>query len=74
LRRYGNPKIYKIFEIDYKQTPKSFFYFTKEGKEVSYVYYFKKEYGVIIKNENQPLIKVNQEKRLKIKNEGVNNK
>lgn len=71
LRRYGTPKIYKIYEIDYKQSPKNTFYFTKEGKDVSYIYYFKKEYGVTIKNENQPLIKVSQDKKLRLKNEDI---
>lgn len=70
LRRYGNPKIYRIEEIDYKQNPKCLFYFTKEGKEVSYIYYYKVEYGVEIKNQNQPLIKVSQMKKNHTMKEG----
>ena len=69
LRQYGNPKIYKIEDIDYDQTPKSKFYDNKEGKEVTYLDYYKKNYGVNIKNPNQPLIKVLCDKKFNKKNE-----
>lgn len=63
LRKYGSPKIYKIEEIDYKLNPKNTFYDSKEGKDVSYVEYFKNRYGVKIKDEAQPLIKVLADRR-----------
>ena len=69
LRKYGNPKIYKIEDIDYHQTPKSKFYDNKEGKEITYLDYYKKNYGVNIKNPNQPLIKVLADKKFNKKNE-----
>ena len=58
MRKYGNLKIYKIEEIDKKLSPKSTFYDNKEGKDLTYIEYFKTRYGVSIKNEGQPLIKV----------------
>ncbi len=70
LRRYGTPKIYRIEEIDYKMNPKCLFFYTKEGKEVSYIYYYEKEYSVKIRNPNQPLIKVSQVKKLRFLKEG----
>ena len=41
LRKYGNPKIYKIEEIDYKLTPKCLFLDSSTGKEVSYIDYYR---------------------------------
>lgn len=70
LRRYGNPKIYRIEEVDNKLNPNCLFYFSKEGKEVTYLYYYQKEYGVKIKNENQPLIKVSQMRKMRFLKEG----
>lgn len=64
LRRYGAPKIYKIQEVDYSQSPKSLFYFSKEGKDISYLEYYKKEYGVVIKIQNQPLLKVLADRKM----------
>jgi len=63
LRRYGTPKIYRIDSIDFKQNPNSLFYSAKEGKEISYLDYYKKAYSVVIKVQNQPLLKVAVEKK-----------
>jgi aubergine-like protein len=58
LMKYGNMKIYRIEEIDFKQNPQSKFFNIKEGKDVTYIDYYKTRYGVNIKNVNQPLVKV----------------
>ena len=73
LRKYGTPKVYKIEDIDYKMTPKCTFTDGKEGSDITYLEYYKREYGEVIKNVNQPLIKVladrqfNKNKNLKEK-------
>jgi aubergine-like protein len=63
LRKYGSPKIYKIEEIDYKMSPKDTFYDSKQGKDVTYLEYFKERYGAKVKVESQPLIKVLADRR-----------
>lgn len=71
LRKYGSPKIYKIVEIDPKQSPKCKFLNQKEGVEMTYIEYYKKVYGVTIKNERQPLLKVLADRKMnKNKKEG----
>jgi len=62
-RKYGSPKIYKIEEIEYTMNPKQTFYDSKQGKDVSYIEYFKERYGVQIRVETQPLIKVLADRR-----------
>ena len=64
LRKYGSPKIYKIVEIDYKKSPKSEFLNEKEGVNITYLEYYKKVYGVTIKSEKQPLLKVLADRRI----------
>lgn len=39
-------------------TPKDTFYYAKEGREISYIEYFKTKYGYVVKNEKQPLVRV----------------
>lgn len=58
LMKYGNMKVYKIVEIDFKQNPQCKFFNIKEGKDVTYIDYYKTKYGIIIKNVKQPLVKV----------------
>lgn len=54
LADYVGYRYYKVDDVDFKQTPLSTFT-SKEG-EVTYVQYFKKKYGVNIKDTKQPLI------------------
>jgi aubergine-like protein len=56
--RYGNMKVYKIDGVDFKMTPKNTFNLAHEGKDVTYVDYFKEKYGYVIKNDKQPLVRV----------------
>lgn len=42
---------------------------SREGKEVTYLEYYRKEYGVAIKNDSQPLVKVLADKRMKRNND-----
>ena len=58
LMKYGNLKVYKIENIEFKMNPKCTFYYSKEGKEISYIDYFKTKYGYQIKNDKQPMVKV----------------
>lgn len=54
LADYGNFRNYKIFDFDFKKTPKNTFP-TSKG-EVSFIDYYKDKYSVKIKDVNQPLI------------------
>jgi hypothetical protein len=65
--KYGNLKVYKIESIEYKMNPTHKFYYAKDGKDISYIEYFKSKYGYIIKNEKQPLVKV-ASKKMKFNN------
>lgn len=38
--------------------PKCTFYYSKDGKDISYIDYFKTKYGYQIKNDKQPMVKV----------------
>lgn len=65
--RYGNLKVYKVECFEFKMTPKDTFYHAKEGKQISYIQYFREKYGYQIKNEKQPLVKV-PSKKIKMPN------
>jgi len=41
LMRYGNMKVYRIDGLDFKLTPRNTFSLAHEGKDVSYIEYFK---------------------------------
>ena len=43
-------------------TPKNTFYHAKDGKEMTYIEYFREKYGYQIKNDKQPLVKVPSKK------------
>nr|AEX87966.1 Otiwi4 [Sterkiella histriomuscorum] len=53
ITRYNN-KPYEIREIDFSQSPLSLFEF--EGKEISYIDYYKLKYNEKITEANQPLL------------------
>ncbi|BFU20345.1 PIWI domain containing protein [Entamoeba histolytica HM-1:IMSS-B] len=48
-------KLVKIDSIDFSKTPLHTFKL-KDGKEISFIDYYKSKYGVIIKNTEQPLL------------------
>lgn len=59
--RYNN-KTYRIDDIDWDKTPMDTFQ-TKTG-EISYVDYYKKQYGIEIKDKKQPLLISHDDKRV----------
>ena len=54
LTRYNN-KTYKIDELDFESSPKSTFT-NEKGEQVSFIDYYKKQYGITIKDPDQPMI------------------
>jgi aubergine-like protein len=58
---YGNFRMYRVTAIDYKQTPLSKFK-TEDGKEITFVDYYKKQYGIKI-NPNQPFLIVSENRK-----------
>lgn len=51
-------KVYRIDGVNFKMTPRNTFNLAHEGKDVSYVEYFKEKYGYAIKNDKQPMVRV----------------
>eukprot|EP00092_Neocalanus_flemingeri_P023338 GFUD01025304.1.p1 GENE.GFUD01025304.1~~GFUD01025304.1.p1 ORF type:complete len:970 (+),score=314.12 GFUD01025304.1:89-2998(+) len=60
LTRYNN-KCYKVDDIDWDMTPSSKFV-DHNGEEKSFVDYYKKHYGITIKDEKQPML-INRAKK-----------
>jgi len=58
ITRYGTYRTYKILDIDYSKTPLSTFHNEKKGVNMTYQDYYKEVYGLNIRNNKQPLIKV----------------
>ena len=54
LADYVGFRYYKVDDVDFKKNPESTFT-SKEG-EITYLDYFKKKYGIVIKDKKQPLI------------------
>jgi len=54
LTRYNN-KSYKVDDIDFQASPKSTFT-NEKGEELSYMDYYKRQYGLEIRDPNQPLL------------------
>ncbi|XP_075215881.1 piwi-like protein Siwi [Lycorma delicatula] len=54
LTTYGNPKTYRVDDVDFQATPLSTFDY--KGQQVTYVDYYKNKYGVTIINKQQPMI------------------
>lgn len=65
LTPYNN-RTYTISDIDFEKTPKTTFQ-TKNG-EISYVDYYKKNYGVDIHDLNQPLLMSYKDRKMITKN------
>lgn len=51
-------KVYRIDGVDFGLTPRNAFNLTHEGRNVTYIEYFRQKYGYAIKNDKQPLVRV----------------
>lgn len=68
ITKYGRYKTYKIEEINFDLSPKSSFHNESKGCNMSYEEYYKNVYGLKVKNNSQPLLKVVGRMRKEIKN------
>uniref|UniRef100_A0A8C5UP71 Piwi-like protein 2 n=1 Tax=Microcebus murinus TaxID=30608 RepID=A0A8C5UP71_MICMU len=54
ITRYNN-RTYRIDDVDWNKTPKDSFTMS-DGKEITFLEYYSKNYGITIKDEDQPLL------------------
>ncbi|XP_044516752.1 LOW QUALITY PROTEIN: piwi-like protein 2 [Gracilinanus agilis] len=54
ITRYNN-RTYRIDDIDWNKTPKDSFIMS-DGKEITFLEYYSKNYGITVKEEDQPLL------------------
>nr|XP_044987560.1 piwi-like protein 2 isoform X2 [Jaculus jaculus] len=54
ITRYNN-RTYRIDDIDWNKTPKDSFMMS-DGKEITFLEYYSKNYGITVKEEDQPLL------------------
>nr|XP_035931051.1 piwi-like protein 2 isoform X2 [Halichoerus grypus] len=54
ITRYNN-RTYRIDDVDWNKTPKDSFT-VSDGKEITFLEYYSKNYGITIKEEDQPLL------------------
>uniref|UniRef100_A0A2K6FMP8 Piwi-like protein 2 n=1 Tax=Propithecus coquereli TaxID=379532 RepID=A0A2K6FMP8_PROCO len=54
ITRYNN-RTYRIDDMDWNKTPKDSFTMS-DGKEITFLEYYSKNYGITIKDEDQPLL------------------
>nr|XP_058928443.1 piwi-like protein 2 isoform X5 [Kogia breviceps] len=54
ITRYNN-RTYRIDDVDWNKTPKDSFT-TSDGKEITFLEYYSKNYGITIKEKDQPLL------------------
>ncbi|XP_006884892.1 PREDICTED: piwi-like protein 2 [Elephantulus edwardii] len=54
ITRYNN-RTYRIDDVDWNKTPKDSFTLS-DGKEITFLEYYSKNYGITIKEEDQPLL------------------
>lgn len=54
LTHYNN-NTYRIEDVDFSTTPASSFPL-KNGDKITYIDYYKKKYGIVIKNQRQPML------------------
>ncbi|XP_058406544.1 piwi-like protein 2 isoform X2 [Diceros bicornis minor] len=54
ITRYNN-RTYRIDDVDWNKTPKDSFTMS-DGKEMTFLEYYSKNYGITIKEEDQPLL------------------
>ncbi|KAL6425964.1 hypothetical protein ACFW04_008931 [Cataglyphis niger] len=52
---YYNNNTYRIEDVDFSTTPASSFPL-KNGDKITYIDYYKKKYGIVIKNQRQPML------------------
>uniref|UniRef100_A0A182WDE0 Uncharacterized protein n=1 Tax=Anopheles minimus TaxID=112268 RepID=A0A182WDE0_9DIPT len=58
-----NQKMYRINDVDYSVTPMSTFT-TKEGENITFVEYYKKQYNITIRDPKQPMLLTEPNDRL----------
>ncbi|XP_027630739.1 piwi-like protein 2 isoform X2 [Tupaia chinensis] len=54
ITRYNN-RTYRIDDVDWTKTPKDSFTMS-DGKEITFLEYYSKNYGITVKEEDQPLL------------------
>lgn len=54
LASYGMKRTYRVDDVDFNMTPKTTFNW--KGRDISYMEYFKEQYGINIKDPNQPML------------------
>uniref|UniRef100_A0A8C6DI49 Piwi-like protein 2 n=1 Tax=Moschus moschiferus TaxID=68415 RepID=A0A8C6DI49_MOSMO len=54
ITRYNN-RTYRIDDVDWNKTPKDSFTMS-DGKEITFLEYYSKNYGITVKEEDQPLL------------------
>uniref|UniRef100_A0A2K6UAP2 Piwi-like protein 2 n=1 Tax=Saimiri boliviensis boliviensis TaxID=39432 RepID=A0A2K6UAP2_SAIBB len=54
ITRYNN-RTYRIDDVDWNKTPKDSFTMS-DGKEITFLEYYSKNYGIAVKEEDQPLL------------------
>ncbi|EHB06014.1 Piwi-like protein 2 [Heterocephalus glaber] len=54
ITRYNN-RTYRIDDVDWNKTPKDSFTMS-DGKEITFLEYYRKNYGITVKEEDQPLL------------------
>jgi len=54
LTRYNN-KSYKVDDIDFQMSPKSTFT-NEKGEQLSYLEYYKRQYGIDVRDHDQPML------------------
>ncbi|XP_069341252.1 piwi-like protein 2 isoform X2 [Eulemur rufifrons] len=54
ITRYNN-RTYRIDDVDWNKTPKDSFTMS-DGKEITFLEYYSKNYGITVKDEDQPLL------------------
>lgn len=67
LANYGKKRTYRVDDVDFSTTPKSTFEW--KGRTISYVEYFKEQYGIVIRDQNQPMLLSKPKVRSLINNE-----
>ena len=63
LTRYNNDKTYIVDHVALDKSPSDSFSSGKDGKEMTYVEYYKEKYGRDIKNKRQPLFAVKDKRK-----------
>lgn len=62
---YGNNMSYKVSNVDFNMNPRSRF-MNSEGRMVSFIDYYRSQYGINIRNTDQPLLEIRFPRRNKV--------